>query len=55
MTDQSIYAEPENPALPKSGFVLDLERAALVITDPLDQFMGSFGMFGRQGAYASAG
>ena|SRR5882757_3530624 len=26
MTDQIIYAEPENPALPKPGFVLDLEN-----------------------------
>ena len=34
MTDQTIYAEPQQPALPISDFVLDLEHAALVITDP---------------------
>jgi nicotinamidase-related amidase len=116
MTDPNIYAEPENPALPSSGFVLDHEHAALVITDPqidflspdgvswpvfgdsirendtvahigellraaklsgitvavsphyfyptdkqwqfgdpLEQFMGAVGMFGRQGAYTTDG
>ncbi len=116
MTDPTIYAEPNKPALPPSGFELDLEHAALVITDPqvdflspdgvswavfgdsirenetvahigellraakqtgitvavsphyfyptdkqwafgdpLEQFMGSVGMFGRQGAYTTDG
>ncbi len=116
MTYPNIYAEPENPALPSSGFVLDHEHAALVITDPqidflspdgvswpvfgdsirendtvahigellraaklsgitvavsphyfyptdkqwqfgdpLEQFMGAVGMFGRQGAYTTDG
>ncbi len=34
MTFPAIYAEPQSPALPGSGFVLDPEHAALVITDP---------------------
>jgi nicotinamidase-related amidase len=116
MTDPNICAEPENPALPSSCFVLDHEHAALVITDPqidflspdgvswpvfgdsirendtvahigellraaklsgitvavsphyfyptdkqwqfgdpLEQFMGAVGMFGRQGAYTTDG
>ena len=29
MTDPTIYAEPPNPALPKSDFMLDLEHARL--------------------------
>ena len=116
MTDPTIYAEPQNPALPVSGFVLDPQHAALVVTDPqidflspdgaswavfgdsirendtvahigelldaaklagivvvvsphyfyptdkqwrfgdpLEQFMGAVGMFGRQGAYTTEG
>lgn len=111
-----IYAEPTSPALPGSGFELDLSRAALLLTDPqidflspegvswpvfgesitengtvahigqlldaakaidltvavsphyfyptdsqwkfgdpLEQFMHAVGMFGRQGAYTTAG
>ncbi len=43
MTDPTRYAEPENPALPVSGFVLDLERAALVVTDPQIDFLSPDG------------
>jgi nicotinamidase-related amidase len=39
----SIYAEPQNPALPTSDFVLDLEHAALVITDPQIDFLSPEG------------
>ena len=44
MTDANIYAEPENPALPSSGFVLDHEHAALVITDPQIDFLSPDGV-----------
>ena len=44
MTDPSIYAEPQNPALPPSGFELDLEHAALVITDPQIDFLSPDGV-----------
>jgi nicotinamidase-related amidase len=43
MTDPAIYAEPTNPALPSSGFVLDHTRAALVITDPQIDFLSPEG------------
>jgi nicotinamidase-related amidase len=116
MTFPDPHAEPANPALPPSGFVLDPEHAGLVVTDPqidflspdgvswavfgasiqendtvahigelfdaaklagitvavsphyfyptdkqwhfgdpLEQFMGAVGMFGRQGAYTTTG
>jgi nicotinamidase-related amidase len=42
--DPSIYAEPANPALPSSRFVLDLEHAALVITDPQIDFLSPEGV-----------
>jgi nicotinamidase-related amidase len=44
MTDSTIYAEPQNPALPSSGFMLDLEHAALVITDPQIDFLSPEGV-----------
>ena len=44
MTDLSIYAEPQNPALPGSDFALDLEHAALVVTDPQIDFLSPEGM-----------
>ncbi len=44
MTDLTITAEPEHPALPPSGFVLDLEHAALVITDPQIDFLSPEGV-----------
>lgn len=44
MTDLSDYAEPQNPALPYSGFTLDLERAALVLTDPQIDFLSPEGV-----------
>ena len=116
MSNPANCDEPREPALPPSGFVLDPEHAALVITDPqidflspegvswpvfgdsirendtvahigelldaaklagivvvvsphyfyptdkqwrfgdpLEQFMGAVGMFGRQGAYTTEG
>jgi nicotinamidase-related amidase len=44
MTDLTIYAEPQHPALPSSGFVLDLEHAALVVTDPQIDFLSPEGV-----------
>ena len=44
MTDLTSYAEPQNPVLPKSGFALDLEHAALVVTDPQIDFLSSEGV-----------
>lgn len=40
----SPYADPENPALPKSEMVLDLKRAALVVTDPQVDFLSPEGV-----------
>jgi nicotinamidase-related amidase len=40
----SSYAEPANPALPPSGFVLDRAHAALVITDPQVDFLSPEGV-----------
>jgi nicotinamidase-related amidase len=39
-----IYAEPSNPALPDSGFELDLRHAALVVTDPQIDFLSPDGV-----------
>src|ERR1700748_2837051 len=44
MTDLSTYAEPQNPALPASGFVLDHAHAALVVTDPQIDFLSPDGV-----------
>jgi nicotinamidase-related amidase len=33
------YRDPENPVLPPSTFVLDLQRAALVVVDPQNDFL----------------
>ena len=44
MTDLTIYSEPQNPALPGSNLVLDLEHAALVITDPQIDFLSPKGV-----------
>jgi hypothetical protein len=44
LTDLTIYAEPHNPALSISDFVLDLEHAALVITDPQIDFLSPEGV-----------
>jgi nicotinamidase-related amidase len=44
MTVPPIYAEPQNPALPPSGFELDLQHAALVITDPQIDFLSPDGV-----------
>jgi nicotinamidase-related amidase len=35
----SPYADPVNPALPPTGFKLDLSRAALVVIDPQNDFL----------------
>ncbi|OBA61607.1 isochorismatase [Mycobacterium sp. 1100029.7] len=43
MTDLSRYAEPRHPALPGSGFVLEHEHAALVVTDPQIDFLSHEG------------
>jgi nicotinamidase-related amidase len=43
MTDLSIYAEPESPALPESDFRLDMRHAALVVTDPQIDFLSPDG------------
>ena len=47
MTDLRNYSEPQDPALPASGFVLDLEHAALVITDPQVDFLSPEGVSWR--------
>ena len=39
-----IYAEPSNPALPDSGFELDLRHAALIVTDPQIDFLSPDGV-----------
>jgi nicotinamidase-related amidase len=44
MTDLTMYAEPQNPALPRSGFELDHQHAALVITDPQVDFLSPEGV-----------
>ena len=38
------YADPENPALPPSDMVLNLPRAALVVTDPQVDFLSPDGV-----------
>jgi len=38
------YAEPAKPALPPSDMVLDLERTALVVTDPQIDFLSPDGV-----------
>ena len=49
-TEIGIYAEPADPALPSTGFQLDLSRAALLLTDPQIDFLSpagvSWGVFG---------
>ncbi|BBZ72943.1 isochorismatase family protein [Mycobacterium paraseoulense] len=44
MKDTTSYADPPDPALPPSGFALDLEHAALVITDPQIDFLSPDGV-----------
>ncbi|MEZ0050580.1 nicotinamidase-related amidase [Mycobacterium sp. MAA66] len=43
MTDPASYSEPQHPALPSSGFVLDRAHVALVITDPQIDFLSPDG------------
>jgi nicotinamidase-related amidase len=35
----ALYADPANPVLPKSAFQLDLNRAALLVIDPQNDFL----------------
>ncbi|GHH66537.1 nicotinamidase-related amidase [Streptomyces umbrinus] len=42
-TQADLYAEPAKPALPGSGFQLDLARTALVVTDPQIDFLSPAG------------
>jgi nicotinamidase-related amidase len=42
--NQSKYAEPENPVLPKSDMKLDLKRTALVVIDPQVDFLSPEGV-----------
>lgn len=44
MTVPPRYAEPLHPALPASGFALDLAHAALVVTDPQIDFLSPDGV-----------
>lgn len=44
MTDLTMYAEPPNPGLPSSNFVLDHLHAALVVTDPQIDFLSPQGV-----------
>jgi nicotinamidase-related amidase len=37
------YADPANPALPETGFKLDLSKAALVVIDPQNDFLSPQG------------
>lgn len=41
---ENPYANPTNPALPPSDMVLDLERVALVVTDPQIDFLSPDGV-----------
>lgn len=43
MAISTIYDEPLEPALPHSGFTLDVAHAALVITDPQNDFLSPAG------------
>ncbi|GAA4532525.1 cysteine hydrolase [Mycobacterium paraffinicum] len=43
MTDPATYADPQDPALPPSGFAFDFEHAALVVTDPQIDFLSPDG------------
>lgn len=38
------YADPKDPALPKTGFTLDLARTALVVVDPQNDFLSPQGV-----------
>jgi len=42
--DQNPYADPKEPALPSGGMVLDVKRAALVVTDPQVDFLSPDGV-----------
>lgn len=44
MTAADPYADPTDPALPATGFVLDPARAALVLTDPQIDFLSPDGV-----------
>lgn len=36
---ESLYQDPSNPVLPKSNFKIDLNRVALVVVDPQNDFL----------------
>ena len=38
-----LYADPAEPALPATGFKLDLSKAALVVIDPQNDFLSPAG------------
>jgi len=40
---QTIYADPRNPALADPGFKLDVQKAALVVIDPQNDFLSPAG------------
>lgn len=42
--DSDPYAPPAKPALPETGFKLDVRRAALVVTDPQVDFLSPTGV-----------
>lgn len=43
MSTSSVYDEPAEPGLPPSGFQLDVTHAALVVTDPQNDFLSPDG------------
>ncbi len=40
----ALYADPKNPVLPPTGFLLDKTRAALVVVDPQNDFLSPQGV-----------
>ena len=44
MTNTDKYAPPEKPALPPSDMKLDVQRAALLVTDPQVDFLSPKGV-----------
>ncbi len=44
LTPADPYADPAEPALPPSDMVLDIDRAALVVTDPQVDFLSPEGV-----------
>lgn len=44
ITNSPPYADPVNPALPATGFKLDITKAALVVIDPQNDFLSPSGV-----------